>query len=108
MTKYCMIETASNNIDEIDNIVKKLLDMKVVVSCHIIESESSWNYHQQREVSKEYLLQMTTKKEFQKKIYKVISSIHSYECFEFAVFDITSTSKDYLNWIDEELTNNNM
>ncbi len=103
MTQYCMIETASNNIDEIDAIVKKLLDMKIVTSCHVIESESSWNYHQQREVSKEYLLQMTTKKEYQEKIYEVIKSIHSYECFEFAVYDITSIHKDYLNWMDEEL-----
>lgn len=103
--EYCMLETASDNKNEIKEIAKKLLDEKLVASCHIIESESSWNWNNERENSKEYLLQMKTKKKYLKEIHEIIKSIHSYECFEFAVYDITSTNEDYLSWIDKEIKN---
>lgn len=101
--EYCMLETASDNKNEINKIAKELLDEKLVASCHVIESESSWN--NERENSKEYLLQMKTKKNCLKEIYEIIKSIHSYKCFEFAVYDITSTNEDYLSWIDKEIKN---
>ena len=55
MNEYCMIETASDNKDEIKNIAKQLLDKKLVASCHIIESESIWNWNKEREEAKEFL-----------------------------------------------------
>lgn len=102
MTNYCMLETASDSRDEIKTIAKKLLDEKLVASCHIIESESSWNWHDQREFATEYLLQMKANKHNLQDIYNSIKEIHSYDCFEFAVYDITSNSDEYLKWIDEE------
>ena len=102
MNEYCMIETVSDNKDEIKNIAKQLLDKKLVASCHIIESESSWNWSSEREEAKEFLLQMKTNKKYQQEIFRVISEIHSYECFEFAVYDIESANQEYLKWIDEE------
>ena len=62
MNEYCMLETSNDNYEEIKSIAKELLDKKLVASCHILESESSWNWNNEREESKEYLLQMKTKK----------------------------------------------
>ena len=45
---------------------------------------------------------MKTKKEFRKEIFNVIKSIHSYDCFEFAEFELNSFNKDYLEWIERE------
>ena len=98
-----MLETASDDKNEISKIAKKLLDKKLVASCHIIESERNWN--NEREFSKEYLLQMKTKKNCLKEIYEIIKNIHSYECFEFAVYNITSINEEYLKWIDKEIKN---
>ena len=39
----------------------------------------------------------------QNDIYSEIKNIHSYECFEFAVYAINSINNDYLKWIDEEV-----
>lgn len=103
--EYCMLETASDNKNEINKIAKELLDKELVASCHIIESESSWNWNNERENSKEYLLQMKTKKKCLKEIYEIIKSIHSYECFEFAVYNITSINEEYLKWVDKEVKN---
>ena len=45
---------------------------------------------------------MKTNKNHQQEIFSFISEIHSYECFEFAVYDIESVNQEYLKWIDEE------
>ena len=105
MNEYCMLESANDNYEEIKSIAKELLDKKLVASCHILESESSWNWNNEREEAKEYLLQMKTKKNCLKEIYEVIKSKHSYECFEFAVYNITSINEEYLNWMDKEIKN---
>lgn len=99
---YCMIETAFDNLDEARQVISKLLDEKLVASCQMVESNSKWNWKQEQEESKEYLVFMKTKKSLQEKIYNVIKEIHSYDCFEFAVFELNSCNQDYLNWIEEE------
>ena len=103
MNEYCMLETANDNYKEIKSMAKELLDKKLVASCQILESESSWNWNNKREEEKEYLLQMKTKKNCLKEIYEVIKSKHNYECFEFAIFDLTSINDNYLKWIDKEI-----
>ena len=99
--KYCMIECAFKSINEIEEASKVLLDNKLVASTQIIESKSSWNWQEEREEEKEYLLIMKTKKTLIKEIYKEIRNIHTYDCFELAIFDLQSPNEDYLNWIDE-------
>ena len=99
---YCMIETAFDNKEELNKVVNKLLEEKLVASCQVVESDSKWNWNNVLEGTKEYLLLMKTKKSLSKEIFKTIKSIHSYECFEFAIFDLTSCNEEYLKWIDEE------
>ena len=99
---YCMIETAFDNIEEAKQVISRLFGEKLVASCQIVESNSKWNWKQEIEESKEYLVFLKTKKSLLDKIYKIIREIHSYDLFEFAVFDLTSCNKEYLNWIDEE------
>lgn len=99
---YCMIETAFDNKDELSKVVEQLLKNKLVASCQVIESSSKWNWKGQVEEANEFLLLMKTKKSLIKDIYQIIKNIHSYDCFEFAIFDLTSCSKEYLNWIDIE------
>lgn len=35
-------------------------------------------------------------------IYSVIKNIHSYECFEFAVYEVNNINNAYLKCIDKE------
>ena len=100
--KYCMIETAFDNIEEAKKVINKLLEDKLVASCQMIESNSKWNWKQEIEESKEYLVFMKTKKSLKEKIFKIIKEKHSYDCFEFAVFNLNSYSKEYLKWIEDE------
>ena len=103
MSKYCMIEIAFNNKEEINETINVLLSKRLVASTHIIESNSSWNWKNERESDKEFLLQVKTKLTKQNDIYNEIKKIHSYDCFEFAVYELNSINSDYLKWIDEEV-----
>ena len=98
-----MIEIAFNNKEEINETINVLLSKRLVASTHIIESNSSWNWKNERESDKEFLLQVKTKLTKQNDIYNEIKKIHSYDCFEFAVYELNSINSDYLKWIDEEV-----
>ena len=62
MSKYCMIETAFGNLDEVKKLIDRLLEGKLVASCQLLESSSKWNWKNELEESKEYLVLMKTKK----------------------------------------------
>lgn len=100
--RYVMIEVAFNNEEEVKLIKIRLLKEKLVASLQVITSNSSWNYKREREDDKEYLVFMKTKESLVNEVYEVIKKIHSYNVPEFAVFPLTSPSKDYLDWIDKE------
>lgn len=100
--KYVMIEVAFNSEEEVKLIKERLLKEKLVASLQVITSDSSWNYNGELESDKEYLVFMKTKESLINEVYEVIKEIHSYEVFEYAVFPLTSPSKDYLDWIDKE------
>lgn len=100
--KYCMIEIAFDNEEELNTVIDALLSKRLVGSCQVVESNSKWNWHGEREGAKEYLLFVKTKKELSKEIYDIIKNIHSYDCFEFAIFELDSCNEDYLNWIETE------
>ena len=100
---YCMIETAFDNIEEAKEVINELINKKLVASCQMVESISKWNWQQKIEDAKEYIVFMKTKKNLQEEVYNVIKEKHSYECFEFAVFDLNSCNQSYLNWINEEV-----
>lgn len=99
---YCMIEIVFGDIDETNRAINELLKARLVSGGQIVNSKSKWRWNNEIEMCDEYLLFVKTKKELVKEVYEVIKSIHSYECFEFTVIDITSVNEDYLNWIKEE------
>ena len=100
--RYVMIEVAFNSEEEVKLIKERLLKEKLVASLQVIVSDSSWNYNGELESDNEYLVFMKTKESLINEVYEVIKEIHSYEVFEYAVFPLTSPSKDYLDWIDKE------
>ena len=42
MNDFCMIESAFDNKKELNKVVDKLLSDKLVSSCQVINSESTW------------------------------------------------------------------
>lgn len=102
MNDYIMIEIAFSKKNEVNSVVDTLLDNKMIASAQVLTSDSFWNYKGRRTSRKEYLLLLKTRRMFTNDIYKVVKDIHSYETFEFAIFNLSSTSKEYLDWINDE------
>ena len=102
MNKYCMIETTFDDKKEADQVINELLNNKLIASCQVVESDSKWRWKDELEKSKEFLVFLKTKKELSIEIFETIKKYHSYECFEFAIFEIDSCNDEYLNWIDKE------
>lgn len=102
---YCMVEIAFEKKNEVNEAINTLLYKRLAASCQVIESNNTWNWLGTRESAKEYLLHIKTRKELVEKIYNTIKKIHSYQTFEFAVYNIESPSSEYLDWIEEETKN---
>jgi len=102
MNQYCVIEVAIGNEEETLKIRDMLLENRLVASCQIINSKSKWRWHGELEEDTEHLLIMRTKKSLIKDIYAVVQEYHSYDTFEFAVFDFYSPNSKYLDWIEAE------
>ena len=99
--KYCMIEIAFDSKEEVSKVVDVLLNNKLVASCQVVESDSKWNWKGNVEGNKEYLLLCKTKRSLFSEIFDEVKKIHSYDVFEFAIFDLNSVNSEYLKWIDE-------
>jgi uncharacterized protein involved in tolerance to divalent cations len=100
---YCKLEVAFGDRKQAEEVSQVLLDKKLISACQIIEADSAWNWKGQRESSKEYITFLITRKDKIDEIYKEIRKIHTYECFEFCGYELTSLNLDYLKWIDDEV-----
>lgn len=98
----CMVEIAFDDMEIVKKVLSELLNKKLIAGGQVVNSYSKWNWHGEMEMSEEYLLFIKTKKVLLDEIKNVVEKYHNYECFEFAVFDLSSPNKDYLDWIESE------
>ena len=102
MNKYILITCATDNEDVANNIAEILLKERLISCCQISNINSSYHWKGNVEHSKEYLLQMKTKKELYNKVEKVILENHNYELPEIVAYDINIGYDKFFNWIETE------
>lgn len=102
MNKYCIVTTAIDNEVIADKIIDELLRKRLVSSVQKREIMSSYWWNGKIEKSKEFLLQMKTKKILYKEVEAEIKKIHTYEIPEIFSVDMENGIKCYFNWIEEE------
>ena len=66
--------------------------------------ESIYHWKGKMETSREWLLLIKTREDLFKKIKSSIKKLHSYETPEIIAVPIIKGSKEYLNWLDDELS----
>lgn len=98
---YYNVKTAIDDIDIAKQITKSLLEKRLVSSVQQKEITSTWWWNNELEESKEYVLEIKTKKSLYKEVEQEIKKIHSYEVPEIYAEEIKDASKEYLDWIDE-------
>ena len=96
--------TASNK-KEAERIAKKLLDKRLIAWANVINKVNSYFVWKNRiQNSKEIIICGKTTSKNQKKIIKVVKSIHSYSVPCIIFFDIKNGNKDFLKWIEQSVT----
>ena len=101
--KYFYI-TAPNK-KEAGRIAKKLLDKRLIACANVISKVNSYFVWKNKiQNSKEIIICGKTTLKNQKKIIKVVKSIHSYSVPCIIFFDIKNGNKDFLKWIEQSVT----
>ena len=95
--------TASNK-KEAGQISKKLLDKKLIACSNVISNVNSYFVWKSKiQNSKEIIICGKTTLKNQKKIIKVVKSLHSYSVPCIIFFDIKNGNNDFLQWIKQSV-----
>lgn len=100
---YIEIKTAFDNEQEAIDMANLLLDKKLVACFQIAKINSHYVWNDTRFHELEFLVFMKTKAGLFKEIENVIKANHSYEVAELIATPICNISKEYANWIDENV-----
>lgn len=100
--KYIIVTTLCDKKEIMNNIIKTLLERKLVVGSQIYECFSKYYWQGKIEESKEYKIEFRTKLSNYKEIEKTIQEIHDYELCEISYQELFGEI-EFLNWIDQEI-----
>lgn len=102
MSNYIIVTTAIDDKSVANQVTKELLKKRLVSCVQTKEVISNYWWKGKLEETKEYILQMKSKKVLYKEIEEEIKQIHGYETPEIFSIEIKDGNKDYLDWIEEE------
>ena len=92
------------NKKEAEQIVKKLLDKKLIACANVISNVRSYFVWKNKvQNSKEIIICGKTTSKNKKKIISVVKKLHSYSVPCVIFFDIKSGNKDFLKWIKQSV-----
>ena len=100
--EYYNVKTAIDNLEIAKEITKALLEKRLVCSVQQKEITSTWWWYNELESSKEYLLEMKTKKTLYKEVEKEIRKLHTYDVPEIYAEEIKEGLPEYFQWIEED------
>ena len=100
--EYCMITTTFDDKEEANRLIDTLLEKRLASCCQLSSVISSYHWKGKIEHSKEYLMQMKTKKSLYKEVEQEILKMHSYETPQIIMYEIQDGYKEYLDWIEAE------
>jgi periplasmic divalent cation tolerance protein len=99
MSYLIVIMTASNR-EEAVNIVRTLLEERLIACGNIVESVSSFFWWKGKiEEEKEALAIMKSSEKLFKKLSKRVTELHSYDVPEILALPIVDGSSSYLDWL---------
>jgi len=104
MEKYIQIFTTTEKKDDAEKIAKTLVEKRLAGCIQIVGPiVSTYWWKGNVETTKEWLCFIKSKKALYKKLEKAIKEIHPYETPEIIAMPIVSGSRDYLEWLSNEL-----
>jgi periplasmic divalent cation tolerance protein len=105
MKTYIQISTTTETKDEAQKIAQYLVDQKLAACIQISGTiESTYRWKGKVETANEWLCLIKTRENCFGKVEAAIKKLHSYETPEIIAVPIVKGSKEYLNWLDDELS----
>lgn len=101
--KFIEITTTFENKEEAEKMAKLLLDERLVSCAQISKIDSLYHWKGKLEKEHEFMLTLKSKSILYKQIEKIIKKNHSYEVPQIVVLPIKNGSKEYLEWIKENI-----
>ncbi|MCX5849684.1 MAG: divalent-cation tolerance protein CutA [Deltaproteobacteria bacterium] len=105
MKSYIQISTTTETKQQAQKIAQYLVETKLAACVQITGPiESIYRWKGKVETANEWLCLIKTREDLFDKVEAAIKKLHSYETPEIITVPIVKGSKEYLNWLDSELT----
>ncbi|RLG05693.1 MAG: divalent-cation tolerance protein CutA [Thaumarchaeota archaeon] len=105
--EYIQVFTATERREDAEKIAKAVVEKRLAGCIQILGPITSiywWKRGVER--AEEFLLFIKSKKELYEELEKTIKEMHPYETPEIIAIPIVTGSKDYLEWLKNELKKN--
>ena len=106
MDKYIIVTTLCDKEDIVNKIIDTLLEKRLVVGSQITKVHSKYWWNNKIQECDEYKMEFRTKESKFSEIEKEIRNIHNYKVSEISSFIIKNASKEFMHWIDENVSTN--
>lgn len=103
MSTFIELITTFETSDDAKKLANQLLEAKLGACCSIEKIESLYRWKGKIETAEEYQLTVKTKETLVKDLESFILKNHPYETPQIIIVPILGGSRDYLNWLDEEM-----
>ena len=104
MEEYIQVFTTTEKKEDAEKIAKTLLEKRLAGCVQIVGPiESTYWWKGNVETAEEWLLFIKTRKNLYEELEKAVKEIHPYETPEIIAMPIVTGSKDYLEWLRNEL-----
>ncbi|NVM01132.1 MAG: divalent-cation tolerance protein CutA [Candidatus Helarchaeota archaeon] len=105
MENYIQVFCTTEKKEEAKKIAKSLVNKRLAACVQIIGPIlSTYWWKENVETSEEWLCLIKSKKSLFEKLEKSIKEVHSYKTPEIIALPFIDGSKDYLKWLDNELS----
>ena len=105
MKSFIQISTTTETKEQAQKIAQYLVEQKLAACVQVTGPiESLYRWKGKIETANEWLCLIKTREDLFDKVETAIKKLHSYETPEIIAVPIVKGSKEYLNWIDDELS----
>ena len=107
MTEFAVVLISASSESESEEIITTLLN-KRLIACANLSSKTSSSYWWKGSIEKsdEFIITAKTRLSLVGKITEEVKIIHSYEVPEIIALPVLDGSRDYLEWLNDEITSN--
>ena len=101
MDKYIIVTTLCNSEEIANEIIRTLLEKKLVAGSQLSKVHSKYWWNSELEECDEYKLEFRTKNFLFEEIKEEIKKIHDYDVAEISSYEIVNADSEFLKWIDD-------